>query len=126
MEPTLSVAQTRCLNHAEREAAVRCPGCGHFFCRECVTEHKRRFLCARCIAAETEARSGAPSGRIAALRPLMRLVLGLLALWLVFCVVGWALLSIPSTFHDATGHRPSATGHRPSAVDSAISLRESP
>ena len=31
----------RCSNHPGREAAVRCPECGRFFCRECVTEHLR-------------------------------------------------------------------------------------
>ena len=39
----------RCRNHAEREAVARCPGCGHHFCRECVTEHDDRILCAACL-----------------------------------------------------------------------------
>ena len=44
-----ALAHQRCFNHALREAAARCPGCGNFFCRECVTEHDDRVLCAACL-----------------------------------------------------------------------------
>jgi hypothetical protein len=41
----------RCWNHPGREAVCRCLACTHAFCRECVTEHHDRFLCAACLAA---------------------------------------------------------------------------
>ena len=41
----------RCSNHALREAAVQCPSCKRFFCRECVTEHAGRMICVNCVAA---------------------------------------------------------------------------
>ena len=45
-----AVALQRCLHHGEREAIARCPECGSFFCRECITEHDERVLCASCLA----------------------------------------------------------------------------
>jgi len=27
-----------------------CPGCARYYCRECVTEHEARLLCAACVA----------------------------------------------------------------------------
>jgi hypothetical protein len=41
--------QHRCWNHEAREAVCRCPQCGRSFCRECVTEHESRLLCAACL-----------------------------------------------------------------------------
>ena len=39
----------QCWNHESREAVCRCPGCGRSYCRECVTEHGARLLCAACL-----------------------------------------------------------------------------
>ncbi len=47
--PPLSVARARCRNHADREAVARCPECGSFFCRECISEHDGRMMCTHCI-----------------------------------------------------------------------------
>jgi hypothetical protein len=44
-----AVAHQRCLHHHEREAVARCPECGHYFCRECITEHDERVICASCL-----------------------------------------------------------------------------
>ena len=41
--------QQRCLHHLSREAACRCPVCRSYFCRECVTEHDDRLVCAGCL-----------------------------------------------------------------------------
>lgn len=43
------VSERRCINHAGRAAAGRCPGCRFFYCRECITEHDGRMLCAACV-----------------------------------------------------------------------------
>jgi hypothetical protein len=43
------VSEQRCRNHAVRTAAGRCPGCHFFYCRECITEHDGRMLCAACV-----------------------------------------------------------------------------
>jgi len=90
-----------CLNHPVREAAARCPQCGGFFCRECVTEHDGRVMCAACLrktARRTEARrrSFAPVLRVGAA------ACGVLVAWLVFHTLGQLLLSMPASFHEGT------------------------
>ncbi|MFN7139481.1 MAG: rhomboid family protein, partial [Limisphaerales bacterium] len=44
-----NLTQQHCLNHFTREAAARCPECKQFFCRECITEHDDRVICAGCL-----------------------------------------------------------------------------
>jgi hypothetical protein len=91
----------RCFHHEFREAASRCPICLRYFCRECVTEHDDRVLCADClkklIASETV--------RTNTFRRLLRGLLpvaGLLMAWLFFYALGRTLLLIPSAVHDGT------------------------
>ncbi len=91
----------RCANHEFREAASRCPGCLRYFCRECVTEHEDRVLCADCLKqaiAQESARSGAGRSLLRALLP----IAGLLLAWLFFYGIGRTLLLIPSAVHDGT------------------------
>jgi len=90
-----------CLNHGQREAAARCPECGHFFCRECITEHEDRVICAACL--KKTARTEKKQGRGAAvLARLVSVVFGVFTAWLAFYWVGRILLSIPADFHDGT------------------------
>ena len=44
-----NIAQQHCWNHSSRGAVCRCPLCHRPFCRECVSEHDSRLLCAGCI-----------------------------------------------------------------------------
>jgi hypothetical protein len=86
-----STLQQRCWNHEEREAACRCPGCLRSFCRECVTEHESRLLCAACLnAAARVARTR--HGRIRRVVPLGMAGAGLILAWLVFYGAGEILL----------------------------------
>lgn len=96
--------QTRCLNHPAREAAARCPVCRNFFCRECVTEHDGRFVCAACI--QRCGGDDAPAKASGRLRRGMgyigfslRVAVGLVLLWLLFHTIGRVLLTIPDSFH---------------------------
>jgi hypothetical protein len=50
-----NVAQQHCWNHPVRGAVCRCPVCHRPFCRECVSEHAARLLCATCIKASVSA-----------------------------------------------------------------------
>jgi hypothetical protein len=93
--------EQRCFHHEFREAASRCPICLRYFCRECVTEHDDRVLCAEClkklVARETV--------RTTALRRVLRGLLpiaGLLMAWLFFYALGRTLLLIPAAVHDGT------------------------
>ena len=93
-----SLARQKCLNHAEREAAARCPSCRSHFCRECVSEYQGRILCAPClakaaVAARTDTgwkRAWIPVGAAA----------GIALAWLFFLSLGQVLLLIPAPYHD--------------------------
>jgi hypothetical protein len=86
----------RCSIHLEREAAVRCPGCGRFYCRECVTEHLNRMMCAHCVARQSAALT---RQRSAGARWFALSLAGLLFAWVVFYYLGMALARMPSEFH---------------------------
>ena len=91
----------RCYHHEFREAASRCPECRRYFCRECVTEHQDRVICAECLKklmAEAPARPRRLRGLMRALLP----AAGLLLAWLCFYALGRTLLLIPAAVHDGT------------------------
>ncbi|MBN1672113.1 MAG: rhomboid family protein [Kiritimatiellae bacterium] len=101
MEPPLDIARQRCFNHLQREAVARCPECRRFFCRECVTEHQDRVLCAGCLARLTRKQEQ----RRRALRSVfagLRAAGGFFLLWFLFYCAGRALLRSPSEFHEGT------------------------
>lgn len=90
---TGGLVHQRCWNHEMREAVCRCPACGRHFCRECVTEHESRLLCAACLQSIARALpAGQRRGR-ALLTP-MAAAAGLLLSWLIFYVGGEILLEI--------------------------------
>ena len=95
------LTQQRCFNHLLREAVARCPECRQYYCRECVTEHDDRLICASCLkknaAAESKPRHG---WRVLARAALF--VAGFLSVWLFFYAVGETLLSLPTSFHEMT------------------------
>jgi hypothetical protein len=90
-----TLVHQRCLNHASREAVVRCPDCRRFFCRECVIEHAGRMICSDCltaIAAPREinrARTAFWSAGAAG---------GFLVAWAIFYYAGMMLARVPSDF----------------------------
>ena len=97
----ISLSEHLCLNHAGREAVAKCPGCGQFFCRECITEHEDRVLCTGCLRKLT--RADAPKKRWGAvLARSFQTVAGLVVAWVMFYAAARALLSIPADFHDGT------------------------
>lgn len=91
----------RCLRHAEREAVARCPQCGDFFCRECVTEHDDRVICASClekIEVQETRRSGFWRWPLRG----VGMLAGFLAAVLFFYSFGKVLVLAPSSFHEGT------------------------
>ena len=95
------IASRRCFHHPEREAAVICPECKKNFCRECVTEHDDRMLCAQCLQKLLKT----PLIKRFRLRYLNRAgqcLLGLLVAWLFFYYLGEVLLSVPVSYHEGT------------------------
>jgi hypothetical protein len=106
MEDTITssmpdIANQRCHNHGAREAVARCPECGRFFCRECITEHEDKVLCAFCL----RRRSGPAPTRSHRLRWVFRLghfLLGMMVLYLLFYYCARILLTLPAAFHEGT------------------------
>ena len=94
-----SLAAQRCFHHALREAVARCPECRHFYCRECITEHEDRVICASCLR-RLSAAPAAPRLNWSWLAALASSAAGLIILWLFFYFTGAALLSIPSSYHE--------------------------
>lgn len=88
-----AIAQSRCAAHPDREAAARCPGCSRFFCRECVTEHAGRVLCARCLAAQATAAHKGP--KWSAVKLPAAAASSFVMLWVVLYYLGTALAAWP-------------------------------
>jgi hypothetical protein len=97
----MDLHQQRCFNHHDREAAARCPECGQYFCRECVTEHEDRVLCANCLRKLARVPLLRRRGFAGVLR-LGQCLLGFFVAWFFFYLVGEGLLSLPTSFHEAT------------------------
>lgn len=93
------LADQRCFNHARREAVARCPECGRYFCRECVTEHDDRMICASCLAKLTGAQEPRKA-RLIRIARLAQFAMGIITLWLFFYFLGMGLLALPSSFHE--------------------------
>jgi hypothetical protein len=91
----------RCLNHAAREAVARCPVCSRYFCRECITEHEGRVICATCLRALAKVPLRQRRG-FASLVSVTQCALGLALAWLFFYLAGDVLLRLPSSFHEGT------------------------
>jgi hypothetical protein len=94
----MNIAQERCSNHASREAVARCPECGRTFCRECISEHDDRVICASCL--KRFSKRAARRYRLVGLVRLAQVLMGVLLLWSSFYLLGKALLAIPSSFHE--------------------------
>lgn len=95
------LTRQRCFNHPRREAAALCPECKRYFCRECVTDHEDRVLCASCLKALKKDK-GRKRGILAPALRLSQAVFGIVITWLFFYYLAEALLSIPDSFHDGT------------------------
>jgi len=96
-----AIVQQRCFNHRFREAAARCPECGRFFCRECITEHEDKVLCAACI----RKRLGSATVRFDRFQRLIQVghfLLGILIVYIIFYYLAQVLLSLPASFHEGT------------------------
>jgi hypothetical protein len=85
------LAAARCLNHEAREAVSRCPSCGNYFCRECVTIFENRVICAACVRLVSGNEREAPSHDLGVSGAAL-IVAGLLSTWFVFYAAAWVIL----------------------------------
>src|SRR3954470_23454299 len=98
---TSKLIHQRCFNHSLREAAARCPECAHFYCRECITEHNDRVICASCLQKLAKQPFTKRRGFVGGLR-VIQFLTGLFMVWLFFYWCGQTLLSLGSSFHEGT------------------------
>jgi hypothetical protein len=89
----------RCLHHPAREAVARCPECTQFYCRECITEHDDRAICAACLKKLAAATTG-PARRMLPVAPFASALGGAGVAFLFFYLAGRFLLSLPDEFHE--------------------------
>ena len=91
----------RCYNHPTREAAVRCPECNEYFCRECATEHEDRLICSSCLK-KLSIGIEKKGGRFSVFLRMIEVIVSIFLAWLFFYYFGQGLLLIPTSFHEGT------------------------
>jgi hypothetical protein len=91
----------RCFNHMRREAVARCPACRRYFCRECVTEHEDKVLCAACLSRKNNP-DASRLNRFGGFVRIFHFLAGGMLLWIFFYYLGQILLALPSSFHEGT------------------------
>ena len=96
-----TLVHQRCFHHSLREAVARCPECRQFFCRECITEHDDRVICATCLA-KIGAITAPRRQSLDWLMPFLHGAIGFAVVALFFYLFGTMLLSLPSSFHEGT------------------------
>lgn len=92
-EQAAALLQQRCWNHEAREAVCRCPSCGRSFCRECVTEHESRLLCAACLR-QTARAAGERSGTLRRMAPALMTFTGIILAWAIFFGAAESVITI--------------------------------
>lgn len=95
------LSRQRCLNHSGREAAAKCPQCSHFYCRECITEHEDKIICASCLEKQFEP-DDKKKKNFGKLLKWSGAFFGIVLIWLFFFFLGKLLLLIPSAFHEGS------------------------
>ncbi len=130
---TATLTRQRCWVHLEREAAARCPSCARFYCRECVTEHAGRVICAACLrdllaaAAAKRRRTGAGARRVLAVFTRgAQLAFSVTLTWFFFHLLGHWLLAGTAQFHEATLWKEQLFGEGGGADDTDADNNEIP
>ena len=85
--------QNRCWNHEAREAVCQCPQCGRSFCRECVTEHESRLMCAACLRHAAQAAS-VRRGRLRRMAAAGLTLAGVILAWAVYFGAAQGLITV--------------------------------
>jgi len=96
-----NIQKQKCFNHSAREAAARCPACNRYYCRECVTEHEDRVLCALCLKKSSIDQDKQTKRGTWIVQPCI-FCFGVILIWLFFFYLGDLLLSLPADFHVGT------------------------
>lgn len=71
----------------------QCPQCGRSFCRECVTEHESRLLCAACLRHAAQA-GAARRGGLRRMAAVGLTLAGVVLAWAVFFGAAEGLITV--------------------------------
>lgn len=82
-------------------ASARCPQCGRFFCKECITEHAGQVLCTTCLQKTVLAPEDRRASWALVLYAL-QIGVGLCLAWTFFYCLAQLLLLIPTSFHEGS------------------------
>ncbi len=97
------ISRKKCFHHGKREAVARCPDCGRYFCRECITEHENRVLCADCLVQkETTKKKTHFLSRLGIVTKTLQFLIAFVFIWMIFFYFGQFLISLPTSFHEGT------------------------
>jgi len=91
----------RCINHRFREAVARCPECRRFFCRECITEHDDKVLCASCLRKRLKPGMKGFHPSLWIFR-LGHFTAGMTLLYVLCYYLAQMLMALPADFHEGT------------------------
>lgn len=95
-----------CGIHPTREAVARCPSCEGYFCRECITEHDFRMICAGCLAelldggGEEKTKSGV--GIAGPVLSVLQVAAGVVVVWFVCFTLAELLRELPPELHSGS------------------------
>lgn len=97
---TSKIAHQRCKNHSEREAYVKCPQCGYFYCSECCVESDGRFLCSNCLEKHDQKKAGKKKSLFRNVLTICGVLICFMSIWMILIFSGELLLVMPDTWID--------------------------
>lgn len=100
MSTVAKILRQACTHHPDRESVGRCPECTHTYCRECITEHEGRVICAACLEAQQVKRTERAGGMTKVLKGITGILMGFALAIGFYYLLGWGLLQIPENFHE--------------------------
>jgi hypothetical protein len=98
----MEITFQRCSFHWQREAVAKCPECNRFFCRECITEHEGRVVCADCLKKLVHREERKSRNPLRYVSQVLKFAFGVVVIWIFFYYLGRILMVIPESFHDGT------------------------
>ena len=100
MSQVAQVLRQSCTHHPERESVARCPACGHTYCRECITDHEGRVICARCLEGLRETVTSSRNSVAHFIKGALGFSIGGLLALTFYYALGSMLLKVPEKFHE--------------------------
>jgi hypothetical protein len=94
------VTNQKCKNHQSREAFVRCPRCGYYYCSECCVETDDCFVCSSCIEKSDKKDDKPKKTFMKKSLFIISVLVSFATLWICIIFLGEILLAIPDTWYE--------------------------